>query len=103
MLSIYTVRILIHFITWNRFFSLLEKLNLVAGLRHQEIFRVSGSEIEISNFRDGFERGEDPLADENGAFNINSVADVLKMYLRELREPLFSIIHFDQFVTLTRE
>lgn len=72
------------------------------GLHHQGIFRVSGSQVEISNFREGFERGEDPLADTTDASDINSVAGVLKLYLRELREPLFPIIYFDHFVSLAR-
>lgn len=76
---------------------------LDSGLHHQGIFRVSGSQVEISNFREGFERGEDPLADTTDASDINSVAGVLKLYLRELREPLFPIIYFDHFVTLARE
>lgn len=59
--------------------------------------------MEISNFREGFERGEDPLADTTDASDINSVAGVLKLYLRELREPLFPIIYFDHFVTLARK
>lgn len=74
-----------------------------SGLQHQGIFRVSGSQVEISNFREGFERGEDPLADTTDASDINSVAGVLKLYLRELREPLFPIIYFDHFVTLARK
>lgn len=75
----------------------------VAGLHHQGIFRVSGSQVEINNFKDAFERGEDPLADMTDASDINSVAGVLKLYLRELREPLFPIIYFDQFMELARE
>lgn len=74
-----------------------------AGLHHQGIFRVSGSQVEINNFKDAFERGEDPLADMTDASDINSVAGVLKLYLRELREPLFPIIYFDQFMELARE
>lgn len=74
-----------------------------AGLHHQGIFRVSGSQVEISHFRESFERGEDPLADTTDASDINSVAGVLKLYLRELREPLFPIIYFEHFVTLARE
>lgn len=59
--------------------------------------------MEIANFREGFERGEDCLADTTDASDINSVAGVLKLYLRELREPLFPIIYFDHFVTLARK
>ena len=44
--------------------------------------------MEIDNFREAFEKGEDPLA------------GVLKLYLRELREPLFSVQYFDQFMEL---
>ncbi|XP_065165014.1 SLIT-ROBO Rho GTPase-activating protein 1-like isoform X3 [Atheta coriaria] len=72
------------------------------GLHHQGIFRVSGSQVEINNFRDCFERGEDPLADMTDASDINSVAGVLKLYLRELREPLFPIIYFEQFMDLAQ-
>ena len=87
------------------------------GLHHQGIFRVSGSQAEINNFREAFERGEDPLADmTDGELisykqtfisklyspgnDINSVAGVLKLYLRELREPIFSVQYFDQFMEL---
>jgi len=72
------------------------------GLHHQGIFRVSGSKVEINNFREAFERGEDPLADVTDASDINSVAGVLKLYLRELREPVFSIQYFDQFMELAK-
>lgn len=73
------------------------------GLHHQGIFRVSGSQVEISAFRESFERGEDPLADTTDASDINSIAGVLKLYLRELREPLFPIIYFDHFIQLARK
>lgn len=81
------------------------KLNLkiIPGLHHQGIFRVSGSQVEINNFRDWFERGEDPLADMTDASDINSVAGVLKLYLRELREPLFPIVYFEQFMEIARK
>ncbi|CAB0031918.1 unnamed protein product [Trichogramma brassicae] len=72
------------------------------GLHHQGIFRVSGSQVEINNFREWFERGEDPLADVTDASDINSVAGVLKLYLRELREPLFPIIYFEQLMELAQ-
>uniref|UniRef100_A0A034W6C0 SLIT-ROBO Rho GTPase-activating protein 1 n=2 Tax=Bactrocera dorsalis TaxID=27457 RepID=A0A034W6C0_BACDO len=79
--------------------SCIRVINLY-GLHHQGIFRVSGSQVEISNFREAFERGEDPLADTNDASDINSVAGLLKLYLRELREPLFPIVYFEHFVSI---
>ena len=71
------------------------------GLHHQGIFRVSGSQIEINNFRDAFERGEDPLADVCDGSDINNIAGVFKLYLRELREPLFPLYMFDQLMEIS--
>jgi SLIT-ROBO Rho GTPase activating protein len=73
------------------------------GLHHQGIFRVSGSQVEINNFKESFERGDDPLRDVTDASDINSVAGVLKLYLRELREPLFPTVYFEQLIDLARE
>ncbi|XP_068631333.1 SLIT-ROBO Rho GTPase-activating protein 2-like isoform X2 [Battus philenor] len=58
------------------------------GLRHQGIFRVSGSQVEMQALRAAFERGTDPLAGVRDASDINSVCGLLKLYLRELRPPL---------------
>lgn len=82
--------------------SCIRVINLY-GLHHQGIFRVSGSQVEISNFREWFERGDDPLADTTDASDINSVAGVLKLYLRELREPIFPIIYFDHLLSIARK
>lgn len=81
--------------------SCIRVINLY-GLHHQGIYRVSGSQVEINNFRESFERGEDPLADVTDASDINSVAGVFKLYLRELREPLFPILFFDQLMELAQ-
>ncbi|XP_022653461.1 SLIT-ROBO Rho GTPase-activating protein 3-like isoform X2 [Varroa destructor] len=81
--------------------SCIRVINLF-GLHHQGVFRVSGSQVEINNFREAFERGEDPLADVSDSSDINSVAGVLKLYLRELREPLFPIFYFDQLMEISQ-
>ncbi|XP_077370117.1 rho GTPase-activating protein 4-like [Festucalex cinctus] len=59
------------------------------GLHHEGIFRVSGSQVEVNNLRDAFERGEDPLAEHKS--DLDSVAGVLKMYFRDLKNPLFPV------------
>ncbi|XP_074537334.1 rho GTPase-activating protein 4-like [Halichoeres trimaculatus] len=59
------------------------------GLHHEGIFRVPGSQVEVNNLRDAFERGEDPLAEQR--FDLDSVAGVLKLYFRGLENPLFPI------------
>ncbi|KAK5983475.1 Rho-GAP domain-containing protein [Trichostrongylus colubriformis] len=61
------------------------------------LFRVSGSQSEINRYKEAYERGEDAFAELTDGSESNSVAGVLKLYLRELREPLFPIFLFDQF------
>ncbi|KJH50672.1 RhoGAP domain protein [Dictyocaulus viviparus] len=67
------------------------------SLRNQGLFRVSGSQSEINRFKEAYERGDDAFAELTDGSESNSVAGVLKLYLRELREPLFPIFLFDQF------
>ncbi|XP_041655708.1 rho GTPase-activating protein 4-like isoform X2 [Cheilinus undulatus] len=59
------------------------------GLHHEGIFRVPGSQMEVNNLRDAFERGENPLAEQR--YDLDSVAGVLKLYFRGLENPLFPI------------
>ncbi|XP_036285941.1 rho GTPase-activating protein 4 isoform X1 [Pipistrellus kuhlii] len=59
------------------------------GLQHEGIFRVSGAQLRISEIRDAFERGEDPLVEGCSAGDLDSVAGVLKLYFRSLEPPLF--------------
>ncbi|XP_059167757.1 SLIT-ROBO Rho GTPase-activating protein 1-like isoform X4 [Physella acuta] len=82
--------------------SCIRVINLY-GLHHQGVFRVSGAQVEINQFKSTFESGEDALADVIDASEINSVAGVLKLYFRELREPLFPLHLFDALVECTRE
>ncbi|XP_069796003.1 SLIT-ROBO Rho GTPase-activating protein 3 isoform X2 [Narcine bancroftii] len=59
------------------------------GLQQQGIFRVPGSQSEVNDIKNAFERGEDPLVDNHSEHDINSVAGVLKLYFRGLENPLF--------------
>ncbi|XP_046882452.1 SLIT-ROBO Rho GTPase-activating protein 3 [Hypomesus transpacificus] len=59
------------------------------GLQQQGIFRVPGSQVEVNDIKNSFERGEDPLIDEQNEHDINSVAGVLKLYFRGLENPIF--------------
>ncbi|WAR26158.1 SRGP3-like protein [Mya arenaria] len=61
------------------------------------IFRIPGSQVEINDLKTAFEKGDDPLADEEDACEkINSAAGVLKMFFRELKPPLFPLPLQDQ-------
>ena len=46
--------------------------------------------------------GEETLLCKAEARDINSVAGVLKMYFRELREPLFPVQMFDQLIACSK-
>ncbi|XP_072134790.1 SLIT-ROBO Rho GTPase-activating protein 2 isoform X1 [Mobula birostris] len=59
------------------------------GLQHEGIFRVSGSQIEVNDIKNAFERGEDPLAGDQNDHDMDSIAGVLKLYFRGLDSPLF--------------
>ncbi|CAB3406007.1 unnamed protein product [Caenorhabditis bovis] len=67
------------------------------SLRNQGLFRVSGSQSEINRFKEAYERGEDLFSYLEDGTESNSAAGVLKLYFRELREPIFPIFMFEQF------
>ncbi|KAG7283262.1 LOW QUALITY PROTEIN: hypothetical protein CRUP_005004 [Coryphaenoides rupestris] len=62
---------------------------VLSGLQQQGIFRVPGSQVEVNDIKNSFERGEDPLVDDQDDHDINSVAGVLKLYFRGLENPIF--------------
>uniref|UniRef100_A0A669B613 SLIT-ROBO Rho GTPase-activating protein 1 n=1 Tax=Oreochromis niloticus TaxID=8128 RepID=A0A669B613_ORENI len=81
--------------------SCIRYINLY-GLQHQGIFRVSGSQLEVNDIKNSFERGNDPLADDENNHDINSVAGVLKLYFRGLENPLFPKERFNELLSCIR-
>uniref|UniRef100_A0A7N8WT94 SLIT-ROBO Rho GTPase activating protein 3 n=1 Tax=Mastacembelus armatus TaxID=205130 RepID=A0A7N8WT94_9TELE len=78
--------------------SCIRYINLY-GLQQQGIFRVPGSQVEVNDIKNSFERGEDPLVDDQNEHDINSVAGVLKLYFRGLENPLFPKERFLDFIS----
>ncbi|XP_075317331.1 SLIT-ROBO Rho GTPase-activating protein 3-like isoform X3 [Odontesthes bonariensis] len=72
------------------------------GLQQQGIFRVPGSQVEVNDIKNAFERGEDPLVDDQSDHDINSVAGVLKLYFRGLENPLFPKERFLDLISTTK-
>ncbi|XP_034726485.1 SLIT-ROBO Rho GTPase-activating protein 3-like isoform X2 [Etheostoma cragini] len=72
------------------------------GLQQQGIFRVPGSQVEVNDIKNAFERGEDPLVDDQADHDINSVAGVLKLYFRGLENPLFPKERFLDIISTTK-
>uniref|UniRef100_A0A8C6R742 Rho GTPase activating protein 4 n=1 Tax=Nannospalax galili TaxID=1026970 RepID=A0A8C6R742_NANGA len=68
------------------------------GLQHEGIFRVSGAQARISEIREAFERGEDPLVEGCTSHDLDSVAGVLKLYFRSLEPPLFPLDLFNELL-----
>uniref|UniRef100_A0A4W5L6W5 SLIT-ROBO Rho GTPase activating protein 3 n=1 Tax=Hucho hucho TaxID=62062 RepID=A0A4W5L6W5_9TELE len=60
----------------------------------QGIFRIPGSQVEVNDIKNSFERGEDPLVNDQSDHDIMAVAGVLKLYFRGLENPLFPKEHF---------
>ncbi|XP_043977839.1 SLIT-ROBO Rho GTPase-activating protein 3-like [Gambusia affinis] len=81
--------------------SCIRYINLY-GLQQQGIFRVPGSQVEVNDIKNAFERGEDPLVDDQTDHDINSVAGVLKLYFRGLENPLFPKERFLDFISTTK-
>uniref|UniRef100_A0A672ICU6 SLIT-ROBO Rho GTPase-activating protein 1 n=1 Tax=Salarias fasciatus TaxID=181472 RepID=A0A672ICU6_SALFA len=80
--------------------SCIRYINLY-GLQQQGIFRVPGSQVEVNDIKNAFERGEDPLVDDQSDHDINSVAGVLKLYFRGLENPLFPKERFLDLISTT--
>ncbi|XP_034022500.1 SLIT-ROBO Rho GTPase-activating protein 3 isoform X2 [Thalassophryne amazonica] len=78
--------------------SCIRYINLY-GLQQQGMFRVPGSQVEVNDIKNSFERGEDPLIDDQNEHDINSVAGVLKLYFRGLENPLFPKERFLDFIS----
>ncbi|XP_062977535.1 SLIT-ROBO Rho GTPase-activating protein 3 isoform X1 [Elgaria multicarinata webbii] len=78
--------------------SCIRYINLY-GLQQQGIFRVPGSQVEVNDIKNSFERGEDPLSDDQNERDINSVAGVLKLYFRGLENPLFPKERFQDLIS----
>ncbi|XP_062834658.1 SLIT-ROBO Rho GTPase-activating protein 2 isoform X6 [Anolis carolinensis] len=73
------------------------------GLQHEGIFRVSGSQVEVNDIKNAFERGEDPLAGDQNDHDMDSIAGVLKLYFRGLEHPLFPKEIFHDLIACVRE
>ncbi|PIO29624.1 hypothetical protein AB205_0108180, partial [Aquarana catesbeiana] len=78
--------------------SCIRYINLY-GLQQQGIFRVPGSQVEVNDIKNSFERGEDPLVEDHTERDINSVAGVLKLYFRGLENPLFPKERFQDLIS----
>ena len=74
-------------------------LSLPKGVTTEGLFRVPGPAQQIDDLKKGFEEGRDPLAySAVRNIEITGVASVLKLYFRELVNPLFPCEKYYEFV-----
>ncbi|XP_048237240.1 rho GTPase-activating protein 12-like isoform X4 [Haliotis rufescens] len=72
------------------------------GLDHDGLYRVSGNLAEIQKLRFIVDKEETYSLDDESC-DINVLTGALKLFFRELKEPLFPFSMFDRFTTAIRK
>uniref|UniRef100_A0A8C9SCJ0 Rho GTPase-activating protein 24 n=1 Tax=Scleropages formosus TaxID=113540 RepID=A0A8C9SCJ0_SCLFO len=70
------------------------------GLQEEGLFRLPGQANLVKELQDAFDCGEKPLFDCNT--DVHTVASLLKLYLRELPEPVIPFAKYDDFLSCTK-
>nr|XP_029496876.1 rho GTPase-activating protein 22-like [Oncorhynchus nerka] len=66
------------------------------GLTEEGLFRIPGQTNHVQELQDAFDCGEKPLFDSNT--DVHTVASLLKLYLRELPEPVVPFNKYTEFL-----
>ncbi|KAM9462702.1 rho GTPase-activating protein 22 isoform 2-T2 [Clarias gariepinus] len=67
------------------------------GLDEEGLFRMPGQANLVKELQDAFDCGEKPQFDSNT--DVHTVASLLKLYLRELPEPVIPFCKYEDFLT----
>uniref|UniRef100_A0A8C1RQ98 Rho GTPase-activating protein 24 n=1 Tax=Cyprinus carpio TaxID=7962 RepID=A0A8C1RQ98_CYPCA len=70
------------------------------GLREEGLFRLPGQANLVKELQDAFDCGEKPSFDCNT--DVHTVASLLKLYLRELPEPVIPFCKYGEFLACTK-
>jgi len=65
------------------------------------IFRVSGSHDEVNSLQKAFDTGNE--VDLNACTNPHNVSNILKLYFRELPDPLLTYALYDKFISVATQ
>ncbi|KAL1496602.1 hypothetical protein AB1Y20_014206 [Prymnesium parvum] len=71
------------------------------GLRSEGIFRVPGDSTEMRELRESINQGADVEAQIDKCDNLHSVAGLLKMFFRELEQPILTFDLYDDFIRVS--
>ncbi|KAF1375770.1 hypothetical protein PFLUV_G00223630 [Perca fluviatilis] len=67
------------------------------GLKEEGLFRAPGQNNHVRELQDAFDRGEKPMFDSTT--DVHTVASLLKLYIRELPEPIIPFSKYTQFLS----
>nr|XP_015799754.2 rho GTPase-activating protein 22 isoform X1 [Nothobranchius furzeri] len=67
------------------------------GLKEEGLFRAPGQTNHVRELQDSFDRGEKPVFDSST--DVHTVASLLKLYIRELPEPIIPFSKYTQFIS----
>ncbi|NWR35092.1 RHG24 protein, partial [Tachuris rubrigastra] len=70
------------------------------GLREEGLFRLPGQANLVKELQDAFDCGEKPSFDSNT--DVHTVASLLKLYLRELPEPVVPYAKYEDFLSCAK-
>ncbi|XP_048365359.1 rho GTPase-activating protein 24 isoform X1 [Sphaerodactylus townsendi] len=70
------------------------------GLKEEGLFRLPGQANLVKELQDAFDCGEKPLFDRNT--DVHTVASLLKLYLRELPEPVIPYSKYEDFLSCAK-
>ncbi|XP_031426283.1 rho GTPase-activating protein 25 isoform X2 [Clupea harengus] len=71
------------------------------GLNEEGIFRLPGQENQVKQFRDAFDAGERPSFPSDT--DVHTVGSLLKLYLRELPEPVVPWSQYQHFLDCSHQ
>lgn len=68
----------------------INQVELLGGLEKEGIYRISGRQTSVDQLKSEFEKNEE-MIELDSKFDVFTIASVLKIYLRELKQPLFNL------------
>ncbi|KAI8382980.1 Rho GTPase activation protein [Blakeslea trispora] len=69
----------------------IHSVEKMGGLEKEGIYRISGRQSNVEQLKIEFERNEESVDLAESKFDVFTIAAVLKIYLRELKQPIFNI------------
>ncbi|KAH9269669.1 hypothetical protein BASA83_008330 [Batrachochytrium salamandrivorans] len=68
------------------------------GLNSQGIYRLSGNAATIQRIKAQINQGEGRTELNDDTLDLNAISGLLKLYFRELKDPLFPFAFYDRFI-----